>query len=231
MSASIAALRQLMEQRFPDTVPAVHRTTPQLPTGSAALDRVLPGGGLPRGRLAAWAPGGGAAALLRGACRAAVARGERVAWVDATGTVGGELWRREPILVRTCGGAQALGCAEELARCGGFGLVVLGGAEGGDRERVRLSRAAQEGGTALVTLSADGFAAGVRLASWILPGRCRWRTSTLGERMDVEKVAVRVRATALGWSKEAELSLTLAFHEHRLSLEPTLGDRRGAAAR
>ncbi|HEX2093190.1 MAG TPA: hypothetical protein VHG28_12345, partial [Longimicrobiaceae bacterium] len=68
MASQLSTLRELLEQRFPGAVPVTHRTAGGVATGIAELDRVLPGGGFPRGRLSAWAPGGGATAVLRSAC-------------------------------------------------------------------------------------------------------------------------------------------------------------------
>lgn len=229
MSSQLAALRELLEQRFPDAVPAVHRTAGAVATGIAALDGALPGGGLPRGRLVAWAPGGGATAVLRAACRAAGERGERTAWIDAAGVVAADGWDAGTVLFRPPGERAALECAEELSRSGGFGLVVLAGAGADDAERVRLVRAAKEGGGTLVVLEASGFMAGVRLASRIRPDGYRWRKGPFGEPAEIESVTVRTRVAALGWRRVAEFSLGVAGHDLRLSLEPSLGDRRGAA--
>jgi len=83
-------LRRRLAEEYPDARPLVERDAQRLahpvPTGIAALDRMLPGGGLPRGKLTAWAPDGGAAAVLRAACRAALAAGERAAWIDVSRT-------------------------------------------------------------------------------------------------------------------------------------------------
>jgi hypothetical protein len=84
-------VRRLLAEQFPDARPLAERDAARLarpvPTNLPALDRALPHGGLPRGKLTAWAPAGGAAAVLRSACRAAAAGGERAAWVDATQTL------------------------------------------------------------------------------------------------------------------------------------------------
>lgn len=229
MPTQLSALRELLERRFPDAVPVTHRTAGAVPTGVSALDRALPGGGLPRGRLVAWAPGGGATAVLRASCREAVGRGERAAWVDGAGVVAGCAWRGEAALFRPPGGREALECAEELARTGGFALVVLSGEGAGDPERVRLARAAREGGGVLVVLDPGGFMASVRLATRIRPEGYRWRLDPFGEPAEVESVTVHARMAALGWSRETEFSLPVSDHELRLSLEPALGDRRGAA--
>ena len=90
MSTSVAALRALIQQRFPDAtpvtgVPGGARTTEEVATGIAELDKVLPNGGLPRGRLSVWAPHGGSTAILRAACRSVVSAGERAAWIWEAG--------------------------------------------------------------------------------------------------------------------------------------------------
>ena len=57
-AVSIAALRELIEQRFPDATPANWRAAEPVATGVGPLDRILPGGGLPRGQLTVWTPQG-----------------------------------------------------------------------------------------------------------------------------------------------------------------------------
>ena len=61
-AAALQELRQALEQRFPDAVPLGRGTAAAVGTGVAALDVLLPGGGLARGRLATWQPGGGSTA-------------------------------------------------------------------------------------------------------------------------------------------------------------------------
>ena len=229
MASSVSALRQLLEQRFPDALPVTHRTAGGVATGIAALDRALPGGGLPRGKLAAWAPGGGATAALRSACRAALERGERAAWVDGAGVVSGPFGRTDAALFRPGGSQEALECAEELVRSGGMALVVVTGVRSEEAERVRLSRAVKEGGSTLTLLERGGFMASVRIASRIRPAGYRWRPNAFGEPAEVESVMVQARVRALGWSEETEFSLRVVGHDLRLSLEPSLGDRRGTA--
>ena len=229
MSAQVAALRRTLEERFPGAVPVAFRTARAVATGWAELDAALPGGGLPRGRLSVWS-GAGATAVLRGVCAAALARGERAAWVDAARTTSGEAEWGGIALVRTGTSAEALLCAEELLRCGGFGVVVLGGVATAGADRVKLVHVAREGGAAFVEAgSGDGWMAAVRVSSWVPPGGVRWRRDALGEAVEVDSVGVRVRATALGWSRDAEVDLPVAARDFRLSLEPGLGDRRGAA--
>lgn len=229
MSAQVAELRKILERSFPDAVPAVYRTAGGIATGLSALDRALPSGGLPRGRLSTWEEGVGSAALLRAACLEVVRGGERAAWIDARHTASADVSWSGVALVRPEQPRDVLLCAEELLRCGGFSLVVLSGTETRGAERLRLCRAAREGGGAFVESSAEGYMAAVRLRSWVGAGALRWERSELGEPLRVKEVRVRVRATALGWSQEAEVSLPVASHAHRLSLEPALVSRRGAA--
>lgn len=227
MSAQVAALQRMLEQRFPDAVPVAHRTAEALATGIAALDGALPGGGLPRGRMSAWAPGGGTAAMLRAACAATAARAERAVWIDGGGVVTGDFWNPATALVRPGDALRALQCAEELVRCGGFALTVLSAGRVADAERVRLSRAAKEGGGALAVLDGGGFMAGLRICSRVAPEDYRWLLDAFGEPARVESVTVHVRVTAMGWDERTHFSMPVVEHDLRLSIEPGLADRRG----
>ena len=257
MSTQVLELRRILEERWPDAQPLRHATAAGLPTGVAALDRILPGGGLPRGRLSVWTPAGagagaeggawalgglgppGATAVLRSACMVAVERGERAAWVDGAGVVLGDAWPRGPLLLRLPGSAgelEALVCAEELVRSGGFGMVVVTGVGRAlAAEAVRLSRAAREGGAALVAVgaavrggAADAPVAALRLASWLLPEGVRWRPDPFGGPAEPALVRFRVEATSLGLESRAEFTIPVVQHAFRLSMEPGLVDRRGA---
>ncbi len=232
MATGVLELREVLARRFPDAVPVTYGTAGAVTTGVAALDGVLPGGGLPRGRLSVWVPGGGATAVLQGACGVVVGRGERAAWVDGAGTLTGRPGAEEegvvPLVVRPSGGWAALECAEELLRSGGFALVVLSGAEAVGVEAVRLSRAVREGGGAFVALTAGASIAALRLESWIPPEGYRWRRGAFGEPVEAESVVVEVRVWGMGLSARAEFLLPVVQHELRLSLESALVDRRGA---
>lgn len=227
--SQVAALRELLERRFPDAVPLVERGDGAIGTGIGALDRAFPGGGLPRARLVAWTPGVGTGAVLRSACRVVTAGGERAAWVDGAGVVIGDGWSGEGALFRPRGGVRAMECAEELVRCGGFALVVVTGAKSRDADRVRLSRVVREGGGSLVMVEEGGFMAGVRVAMRVGPGAWEWRLDPFGDPAGVDSVRVRARVTSAGWSEEAEFSLRVMDDDLRMSLEPSLGDRRGAS--
>ena len=246
MAQPVQDLRALLEERFPDALPVRYGSGEGVATGVQALDAVLPSGGLPRGRLTTWAVGGGATALLRAACRAVVARGERAAWVDGHGTVAGAAWHAGPALFRPGEGKAALECAEVLLRSGGFALIVLASAPPGEAEMVRLSRAAREGGAALVLLeggapggerpggsapatrtSAATATAALQVTSRTPAEAFQWRVGPFGP-AQVSAVTVQLRVRALGMERRAQVALDIAHHEHRLSLEPGLRDRRGA---
>lgn len=224
---SSAALRELIALRFPDAVPAAQRSWSAVPTGVGELDGILPSGGFQRGRISTWAPVIGAAALLRAAALHTVAHGERAVWIDGTGTVAGACWRPGPLLIRPRDRRAALRAAVELARSGGFALVVLDGVDPETTELVRISRAAHEGGTAFVLLSRVSAMATLRLTSRALVERYVWRRSVVGDVDDVEQVCLRVEARASGWFAHAVVSLPLWRNEIRVALEPGMADRRG----
>src|SRR3954451_5621585 len=183
MSTSITALRALIEQRFPDATPLTGgtKTTEQVATGIAALDKVLPNGGLPRGRLSVWAPQGGATAILRASCYSVVLGGERSAWIDGDNTVAGAFWNNAGglYLVRPKSRIHALRAAEELLRSGGFSLLVLAGTEPQGTETVRLTRAARDGGAAWIAVGEKASMASLRMTSRLL--RYNWRRSPFGD--------------------------------------------------
>jgi hypothetical protein len=227
--SAVQELRQALEQRYPDAIPLGRGIAPSVATGLGRLDRLLPGGGLARGRVTLWRPGGGATAVLRAALEAVVRRGERAAWIDATGVQSADFWRGGPLLVRPASVRESLVCAEELMCSGGFALVVLNGAgtEAG-REAVRLSRTARSGGCALVLTATEAAVAHLRVSSRTPPAGYRWRCDAFGEPVEVEAVQVEIEATSLGWSGHTSLELPVRHQRLRLSPEPRLVDRRGA---
>jgi hypothetical protein len=222
-----ATARDLLASRFPEALPAAQRSWSAVPTGIAALDRILPSGGFQRGRLSTWTPAIGSAALLRAACLHTVAGGERTAWIDAGHAVAGACWRPAPVLVRPPNPLAALRATEELARSGGFALIVLDGAEPETTELVRLSRAAREGSSALVLLSPVTALATLRLAIRPLLGGYTWRRSRTGDADDIRTVQVQVEARASGWFAHETISLSLWRDDLRLSVETGRPDRRG----
>jgi hypothetical protein len=228
--AAMYDLRRALERRFPDALPP-GRSSAVAGTGIAALDALLPGGGLPRGRLTAWTAGGGAVAVLRAACEAAVCRGERAVWIDAARVQSADFWRAGPLLLRPSGELPALEAAEALLRSGGLALLVLhgGGREAAAREAVRLARAARAGGAALVMVGAAVPVARLRVASQLSPDAYRWRYNVFGEPAEPVAVRLEVTASAQGWSGRTRFELPVRSHHPRLCPEPHLPDRRGAA--
>lgn len=225
--SALPALRQLLEQRFPDATPLTHRTAEPVATGIGGLDRILPGGGLPRARLTVWLPRGGATAILTAAANKVLAGGERAVWIDGVGCICGSYWKEGPVLVRPRSRITALRGAEDLLRCGGFALVVLSGVEPDATETVRLSRAVREGGGAFVALTPHAAMASLRLTSSILPRGYDWEPNPFGEPAEVRRARVLVHAHSLGWSARTELLLPVSQHALRSALEPGIVDRRG----
>lgn len=256
MSAELRALRQLIAERFPDAAPLAGRDALRVArpvsTGFPELDRALPGGGLPRGKLTAWAPEGGAAAVLRAATRAVIASGERAAWVDGARTAmagwaegarcratdrGWREWSDGlPLVIHPEDRTSALRCAELLLRCGAFALVVLdvtglaSRAEPMGTETVRLARAVREGGGALVVLTPSGSMAALRIAARLDPGGVRWRRGPWGDPAVPAEARIEIRARALGWNASARVVLPVAPYDLRCALEPG-ADRRNAGRR
>jgi hypothetical protein len=200
-------------------------------TGIEGLDRILPSAGFQRGRLAAWLPGPGAAALLRSAALHAVAEGERVVWIDATGALTGARWRQGPLVIRPRTPLAGLRACEELARSGGFALVVVDGAEAETAVAVRCARAAHEGSAAVVLLSHQAPVASLRLETHALPQAYGWRKSRLGEPGAVQSVRIRVIARASGWHASTELVIPVWHDDRRLAPEFHYPDRRGIRER
>lgn len=226
--AQVLSLKEALEQRFPNAQPVAYRTASPVSTGLSALDSMLPSGGLPRGRVSLWTPGGGATALLYAAAQSVAVR-ERSAWIDGANTIAGDTWKPGTLLLKPEGELEALVCAEELLRSGGFGLVVLSGAgKAFNREDVRLSRAVREGGGAFVALSATSSVAHLRISSRIGPDGYRWKTNPFGEPVEAVEVKVQVEAQAMGWSGRTTVTLPIATYAYRTALETKLIDRRGA---
>jgi hypothetical protein len=225
VASRTAAVQNLLAQRFPDAVPRSGWARGVVATGLAELDGILPSGGFERGRLSVWAPEGGAAALLRATARRAVATGERAAWIDATGTLTCAAWRAGPLLIQPADPTAALRAAEELARSGGFAFVVADGVEPDAARMVRISRAAHEGGAALVLVTHASAVAALRLRSRPLPApRIAGR---LGEPLAPRAVQVRIEARASGWQASTTIALAVWHDDHRLSLDLEHPDRRG----
>ena len=257
-------LRQLLAERFPDAAPLAEldarRLAQPVSTGLAELDRIFPGGGLPRGRLTAWLPHGGATAVLRAACHAASAVGERTAWIDSARTAGPG-WDGGPLVIRPEGGSardgaaprprqglhiapgrsrgrparaedslrrlNALRSTEVVLRSGGFALVILAGTRPEGTETVRLVRAAREGGSALVILTPGASLASLRVTSRILPHGYHWARGPFANPAAPLQATVQLMVRTLGWSRQAEVTLPITPYELRLSLDPSLPDRRG----
>jgi hypothetical protein len=141
----------------------IDRRPTVLPTGRRAVDALLPGGGLPRGKLVevAGARTSGKTSLALVASAAAAARGERVAWIDgpaelylpAAAALGMDLDR---LLVVRPGLASAARAAEIAARSRAFSLVVVdlpAGQRIEERTAARLRAAARDSAATIVVLA------------------------------------------------------------------------------
>lgn len=151
----------LLRQQLAAVVAGTPSGTPGLPTGVRGLDAILPGGGLPRGRLTELLapPGLGKTTLARSLVSATIRGGGGVAWIDATRTLDPRDWAAESAayealwVVRPGEPARAPWCADLLLRAGAFALVVLDGAPVLPRAvAVRLTQLARESDAALLLL-------------------------------------------------------------------------------
>ena len=227
-AAALANLRSLIEERFPDATPPSHRTSEQVASGISQLDRCLPAGGFPRGRLSVWSPLGGATAILRASCYTVTMTGERSAWIDGEHMLTSNSWLDGPVLLKPVTRRAALRAAEEILRSGGFALVVLSGTDPQGQEAVRLTRAAREGGAAFISLTNASALSSLRVSSLLDPRGYQWLRTPFGEPAVASNALVRVRARAMGWNSHTQFLVPVLHHELRLTLEQGLADRRGA---
>lgn len=147
-----------------------------VPTGLPSLDRILPGGGLPRGRIVEWTgpPSSGKTAVLRASLERQRREGESVALIDGSGGLFAPDWLRlvpgdgEFWIVRPGSAPEAAWCADLLLRSGAFGAVALRSDALGRATSVRLQRLAEEAASVFVTMGRVAVAA-LRLG--FRPGR------------------------------------------------------------
>ena len=179
---------------------------PTIATGLAALDAVLLGRGVPKGRLTEIVGllGSGRTTLARRLVAAAVEQGLRAAYVDAGRTLDPRGWAQlaeDPergagvLVVRPKDRGRGAWCADVLLRSGAFGLVVLDGAPPLSRQvTVRLTRLARDAGAALVVVGDEtgGGSTGI-------PGALRLHTQGMHERKRAMRSAMsRTRDTGAG---------------------------------
>ena len=249
---SLAVLRQQLAA----VVAGTPSSTPGLPTGVAVLDTMLPGGGVPRGRLAELlAPAGlGKTTIARSLVATTIRSGGGVAWIDATRTLDPRDWAAQSItgdsqgvfdalwVVRPGDPARGPWCADLLLRSGAFALVVLDGAPVLPRAvAVRLTQLARESDAALLLLgegtraSEIGGALRLRLA-WSAPSGSLQSAGRIGITPVVPRspgaAAHRVIATLEKGGPYQHVELEVGRGHgiaRRLCTHPEIPDRRGVA--
>jgi hypothetical protein len=204
-----------------------------------ALDGALASGGFPRGRLTEIVGVTGKLTLLRRVVDAAVARGEWVAYIDASRTLAPRDWAHlshvEGVwMVRPPEPARAAWCADVLLRSAAFSLVVLDSAPLVSRAiAVRLMGLARDSNAAFVVASASDATK--------LGGAVRLRVHRRRQRL---KIAIekggssqtRVQGSGSGYRVQGrhqnlnvvEISCVDGM-ARRLCAYPEVPDRRGAA--
>jgi hypothetical protein len=199
-----------------------------LPTGIDTLDRALASDGLPRGRLTEVVGVTGKLTLLRQVVDAAVARGEWIAYIDASRTLAPRDWAHlghvEGVwIVRPTEAAKAAWCADVLLRSGAFSLVVLDSAPPISRAiAVRLTGLARESNAAFVIV---GVAGATRLG-----GAVRLRVNRRRQRL---RIAIE-KGGAVGGTGGSRLQHVVEVGcengvARRLCTYPEVPDRRGAS--
>jgi hypothetical protein len=226
-AATLDSLRALLPAPLP--------VAPGLPTGLDALDAALASAGLPRGRLTEVVGTTGKLTLLRQVVDATVARGEWVAYIDASRTLAPRDWAgfgaNNLWIVRPPRGAQAAWCADVLLRSAAFALVVLDSAPAISRAiTVRLTGLARESNAAFVVVGDGG--GGVPASPTMLGGAVRLRVSRRRQRL---RIAIEKggggqagvgRISRLQQVVEVRCANGVA---RRLCTHPEVPDRRGAA--
>jgi hypothetical protein len=227
-TAAALDLREQLARRFPDAVPLAGRREAGLSTGISAFDKMLPNGGLPRGRATVWStPASGATAILSQACRATLASGLRSAWIDGARTLGLG-WGDGPLMIRPRTPLLGLRFAELLLTSGGFSLVVMSGIPAERTTLFRLARAVHEGGGAFAMIAEGTLPAALRLRSRYLPERFDYARTPFGNPAMVRTVTLAIDAASSGWNAATTLTLPFDSHDVRSALDSGLADRRGS---
>lgn len=210
-------------------LPAPQPVAPGMPTGLAVLDAALASDGLPRGRLTEIVGASGKLTLVREVVRAAVARGEWVAYIDATRTLAPRDWAdlgdHGLCIIRPPDASRAAWCADVLLRSAAFALVVLDSAPPISRAvAVRLTGLARESNAAFVTV---GSAHPTKLG-----GAVRLRVSRRRQRL---KIAIeKGQRAAPGGVASSRLQSVVEVRcdigvARRLCTYPEIPDRRGVS--
>lgn len=231
---SLAALRQ----QIATVIAGTPSGSPGLPTGMAALDSILPGGGIPAGRITEFlAPlGFGKTTIARSLVLATITSGRYVAWIDATRTLdprdflaAGASGQEGPSIdldalwvVRPLDPARAPWCADLVLRTGAFALVVLDGAPLLPRVvAVRLTQLAREADAAFL-LMGEGTRASEIGGSLRLVMRRR-EVVTVEKGGSHQQVHLRLKDPE-GRTRD---DITRTNVAHRLCAHPEIPDRRG----
>ncbi len=193
-------------------------TRPVQPTGFAALDAHLPGGGWPTGAIAELMPelaGIGELRLVAPALVAFAHAGRYIAWIAppllpyAPALAGAGLPLERVLLIRTRDPKESLWAAEQMLRCPLFGAVLGWPATITDRNVRRLQLAAEAGGSLGILYRPP------QAAREFSPAALRLRLSPLVDGLAVE--IQKVRGGRAG--TQLRLSLTSARPQPAVAVE------------
>lgn len=203
--ASLAEqIRQVRPARFPGDV---------FSSGCAALDQLLPGGGLGRGTLIEWVaalPGSGATELALAAARAACGEGRLLAIVDRRrefyppAAVSLGLDWEQMLIVQPASAADEAWAMDQALRSPGVGAVLGWPRQLDDHTFRRWQLAAETSGVVGLLVRP---AAALRQPSWaevkllVVPGsRERWKVRILHCRGGSSNAAPGSRSAEFSWS-------------------------------
>jgi hypothetical protein len=230
VATTLDSLRALLPPPLP--------VAPGLPTGLKELDAALASEGLPRGRLTEIVGATGKLTLVRHVVDAVVARGEWVAYIDASRTLAPRDWAHLAhvdgvAIVRPPSPVKAAWCADVLLRSAAFSLVVLDSAPPISRAiAVRLTGLARESNAAFVVVGEGG--GGVAASPTKLGGAVRLRVSRRRQRLRIAIEKGGGGTAGAGVGRVSRLQQVVEVRcangvARRLCTYPEVPDRRGAA--
>ena len=215
----------LLRQQLAAVVAGTPSSTPGLPTGVTALDTVLPGGGVPRGRLTELlAPAGlGKTTIARSLVAATIRGGGGVAWIDATRTLDPRDWADSDAADRDAHGtreSRAAGTASGRALGGVDALWV-----------VRPGDPARGPWCADLLLRSGAFALVVLDGAPVLPRAVAVRLTQLARESDAALLLLGdgTRASEVGGALRLRLAWSVSVQKNT-GITPVVPRSPGAAA-
>lgn len=231
MPATTASSVQVLRERLAALAPPPRAYSGVIATGDEALDSILPGGGIPTGKIVeiTGAPGSGQTTLARQLVAGALATGRMVAYIDGAKVLAPRDWilSEHSLWIVRPPPDRVARCADLLLRSGAFGMVVVDGSILSRPVALRLSRLAREQNAALVVVNRSdkpvpSSALRLRIAT---EKKSYWR---YGEQFQSRYWRIFIDKYGMNRSVEVSCGVPLAC---RLRSHTEVPDRRGVAPR